>query len=123
MLIEKLVVGPFQCNCSILACEKTKEAIIIDPGAEAPRILAAIAKHGLKPKFLLHTHAHLDHVGATEEVCLKTKGEVCLHRDDLFLYDHVAMQAALFNLPAFTVPLVNNFIEGGDIFSFGKYNV
>lgn len=119
MFFKSFPVGPFQCNCSILACEKTKEAIIIDPGADASRILKVIEQNGLKPKYLLHTHAHLDHVGATEGVALKTKGEVCLHRDDQFLYDNVTMQAALFNLPGFTVPPVSHYIEDGDVFRMG----
>lgn len=123
MFCETLAVGPFQCNCSILACEKTKEAIIVDPGGEGSRILQIVEASGLRPKYLLHTHAHLDHVGATEQVALKTKGEVCLHRGDSFLYENVAMQAALFNLPAFTVPPVKNFIEDKDTFRFGELQV
>jgi hydroxyacylglutathione hydrolase len=120
MLIEKLAVGPFQCNCSILACQETKEAIIVDPGDEAGRILEKIVQHGLKPKYLVHTHAHLDHVAGTFGVHEQYKGEVCLHREDLFLYENVAMQAALFNLPSFQVPEIKNFIEDGDVLKFGK---
>jgi len=123
MFLEKLSVGPFQCNCSILACEKTQEAIIIDPGEDSERILSIVAKNGLKPKYLLHTHAHLDHVGATEEVCQRTKAEVCLHPGDQFLYDNVAMQAALFNLPSFTVPPVNHELSDRDTFKFGEYKM
>jgi len=120
MFLQTFPVGPFQCNCSILACEKTQEAIIVDPGADASHILKIVEQYGLKPKYLLHTHAHLDHVGATEPVALRTKAEVCLHRDDQFLYDNVAMQAALFNLPGFTVPPVSHYIQDRDVFRFGE---
>jgi len=123
MFLEKLSVGPFQCNCSILACEESHEAIIIDPGEDADRILDIVRSQGLKVKYLLHTHAHLDHVGATGEVCQGTKSEVCLHPDDQFLYDNVAMQAALFNLPSFTVPPINHHLVDGDEFRFGKYKM
>ncbi len=123
MFLEKIVVGPFQCNCSILACEKTREAIIIDPGDEADRILEIIRRDGLKPKYLLHTHAHLDHVGATEEVASQAHGEVCLHREDQFLYDNMAMQTALFNLPSFSVPPVKNYLEDKDVLKFGEHKI
>ncbi len=123
MLMEKLVVGPFQCNCSILACERSREAIVVDPGQEAERILAILRDKGWKPKYLVHTHAHLDHVGATEALASATRAEVCLHREDSFLYDHVAMQAALFRLPSFSVPPVTQWIEDRDVLSFGGHRL
>ena len=58
MIQKSLVVGAFQCNCTLLACEKTKEAVLIDPGDEPEKILALIAAQGIKVKYLLHTHAH-----------------------------------------------------------------
>jgi glyoxylase-like metal-dependent hydrolase (beta-lactamase superfamily II) len=121
MIHEQVVVGPFQCNCSLLACETTREAIVVDPGGEGELILEILKQKGWVVKYLVHTHAHLDHVGATEPVHAATRGKICLHRDDLFLYENVAMQAALFGLPAFTVPDVEYFIEDKDILKFGKY--
>lgn len=121
MIHEQFAVGPFQCNCSILACEKTGEAVVVDPGGEAPRLIKALEDGGFKVKYLLHTHAHLDHVGATEDVQKAKGGQVCLHRDDQFLYDNVAMQASLFGLPAFTVPAVDHYILDKDNFEFGTY--
>ena len=123
MIFEQIAVGPFQCNCSIIGCEKTKEAIIIDPGDEAETIIALVQKHGLKPKYLLHTHAHLDHVGATKLVKDQCRGEICLHRDDQFLYDNVAMQASLFFLPTPPTTKVDQYVEEGDALQFGKYKI
>lgn len=123
MLLKKFPLGPLQCNCSILACEKTKEAVVVDPGAEAERILAAIQAEGWKPKFIVHTHAHFDHLGATEEVHSRLGGEVCLHREDLFLYDNVAMQTALFRMPGFTVPPVEHWLEDKESLRFGDYRL
>ena len=123
MLREQLALGPFQCNCNILACEKTKEAVVIDPGGEAEKIIRLLDERGYKTRYLLHTHAHLDHVGATEALQQKTGGTVCLHRGDLFLYENVAMQAALFGLPSFSVPEVQSFLEDRDALKFGEYKV
>lgn len=123
MLLQNLSVGPLQCNCSILACEKSQEAIIIDPGAEADRILQILRAKGWKPKFLLHTHAHFDHIGATDELYQHLGGEVCLHREDLFLYENVATQTSLFGMPGFSVPAIQSFLEDKDTLRFGEYRV
>ncbi len=121
MIIETLAVGPLQCNCSILGCEETGEAIVIDPGDEAVRILALLEKHKLKPKYLVHTHAHFDHLGATDPLHKKTHADVCLHAEDLFLYENVAMQCGLFGFPALTVPKLTQHLKEGDKLSFGKH--
>lgn len=123
MIHEQLAVGALQCNCSILACEKTREAIIIDPGDDASQIISLIEKHQLKPKYILHTHAHFDHIGATEPVFQKTKAEVCLHRDDLFLYENVALQTSLFGFLSFETPAIQNFIQDKDILRFGNHQI
>lgn len=77
VIIKKIVVGPLETNCYLVADGKTKEAlgrsptgeaIIIDPGDEAEKIFDAIKENGLKPKFILLTHNHPDHIGAFEEI-------------------------------------------------------
>lgn len=65
MILDQLVVSPFQSNCWIFGCDETREGVVIDPGDEADQILESIRKHGLTVKYLIHTHGHLDHVGAT----------------------------------------------------------
>jgi glyoxylase-like metal-dependent hydrolase (beta-lactamase superfamily II) len=119
MILEKLVVGPFQCNCTILGCDKTREAVIIDPGDEPERILSLVAGLKLKPKYLIHTHAHLDHVSGLAGVQKGCGGESCLHRSDEVLFDNLAMQAALFGLPTPRQGKIDQWIEDGDVISFG----
>lgn len=123
MILESLSVGPFQCNCTILGCEKTREAVVIDPGEEAERIITLLQERGLKPKYLLHTHAHLDHVGGTCGVQEKVGGEACLHEADKFLFDNVAMQAALFNLPPPRTGKIDQWLLDGDQVDFGEHRI
>lgn len=123
MIIEHRPVGPLQCNCTILGCEKTGEAIVIDPGDEAAEIISILEKQKLNVKYILHTHAHFDHLGATQAVYDKTKSEVCLHQDDMFLYENVAMQCALFGFAAKPVPQITNFLKQGDAIRFGDYKI
>ena len=68
MIFESVAVGPLQCNCYILGCEETREAVLIDPGEDADLILPLIAKHGLNVRYILSTHAHIDHVGDLEKM-------------------------------------------------------
>lgn len=68
MLIQKIIVGPLDTNCYLLADESTGEAAIIDPGDEAGKIIKRVEEAGLRPKFILLTHRHPDHVGALVEI-------------------------------------------------------
>lgn len=63
MIHEVFPVGPLQCNCSIIADETTREAIVIDPGDNIEIVLALLQRHDLVAKQIVVTHAHIDHVG------------------------------------------------------------
>src|SRR5277367_4106572 len=106
MLERTVVVGPFQCNCRLLACPKTGEAVLVDPGDEPERILKALEGERLpsgariQVKHLFHTHGHLDHIAATKKVheSLASPPGIWLHRDDEPLYQQLKMQGGLFGL-------------------------
>jgi hydroxyacylglutathione hydrolase len=82
MILETIVVGPLQVNCYVLGCEVTREALVIDPGDDAPAILAALRRHNLKPTRLLATHAHFDHVLAARPLQDATAALFYLHPAD-----------------------------------------
>ena len=123
MIESSLTVGPFQCNCRILVCERTYEAAIIDPGDESEMILTELKAleerlgHGIDVKYLLQTHGHLDHIGASRDVKTARTGQnqnstqIALHRDDLDLYQGLKMQGQLFGMQ-YEAPLpVDFFLE------------
>src|SRR5882672_3182620 len=68
-------VGALGCNCSVVVCPDTKEALVVDPGGEAPRVLEALAAEGARAVRIVHTHAHFDHVMGTREVAAHTGAE------------------------------------------------
>lgn len=78
-MLRKLVVGPYQSNCHILGCKTTKEGVVIDPGDEVFRIVKEISSLGLKIKYILITHGHIDHVGGAGELRRITKAPVWIH--------------------------------------------
>lgn len=98
--IETFPVGLFQCNCSIVSDSETGDALIVDPGDEAEKIIARVQKQGLNVAALVHTHAHIDHVGATAVVANRLQTRACLHVGDKPLYDHLDEQSRFLNLPA-----------------------
>ena len=120
LLREKFPAGPFQCNCSVLACGDTKEAIVIDPGGEVERIAELIAHYDLTVRAIVHTHAHLDHIYCTRDVKEAHGGEVCLHQGDAFLYDGFAMQAAMFGWKVRETTAVDRWLAHGDTLALGK---
>ncbi len=110
MIFERLVVGPLQCNCLILGCETNREALVVDPGDEAERILQVLDRHRLSLKAILHTHAHLDHVGASHRLQEITGATVAMHREDLFLHANLPMQAAFLGLDAPSPARIDHFL-------------
>jgi glyoxylase-like metal-dependent hydrolase (beta-lactamase superfamily II) len=93
-------VTPFQQNTTLLWCERTRAAVIIDPGGEADRILRQVAALALKPACVLLTHGHLDHVGASVEVSRRLGIPIWgPHPDDAFWLDALGEQCAMFGFP------------------------
>ena len=117
MFIKSFPVGPFQCNCTIIGDPKSGEAMVIDPGDDAETILNEVKAQGFDVKYLLHTHAHIDHIAATKEVHAGCGGEICLHKGDIPLYENLKMQAEFLgvDLPDGDVLPISKFMEHGDI--------
>lgn len=83
MIRETFPVGLFGCNCTILGDESSREAIVVDPGFEIPKILSVLAKHELTVKQIVITHAHFDHVASAGELKAITGAPIVYSKDDL----------------------------------------
>jgi hydroxyacylglutathione hydrolase len=94
MIHEIIPVGILQCNCSIFGDEQTHEAVVIDPGDEIQRILAILAKHQLRVKAIIITHAHIDHIGGAQKLKAATGAPVYMNANDQPLSEHLDTQAA-----------------------------
>lgn len=120
MIIEKLEVGPIMANCFILGCEKTKEAVVIDPGDDADQILMALAKLGLAVKYLINTHGHFDHVGGNKMMKEATKAEIAIHPEDEVMLTELSRSASMFGLSAENSPPADILLNDGDTLNFGE---
>jgi hydroxyacylglutathione hydrolase len=123
MIYRELVVGPLQCNCAILACDRTKEAILIDPGDEGERIAREVKALGLDVKFIFHTHAHFDHIGASGDVKAKFGAPLCLHKDDEMIYNNLPQQGRMFGMQFDAAPPIDRFITDEERITFGDCKV
>jgi hydroxyacylglutathione hydrolase len=100
MIVESFAAGPLGCNCTLIVDEESKEAIVVDPGGDLPRIEARLARHGAKVKAILHTHTHIDHVGATAGLQRAHAAAARIHEGDGFMYSILPVQAALLGMGA-----------------------
>ena len=93
MILETIAVGALQCNCSILGDEASREAIVVDPGDDIPRIMAILARHGLTLKQIVVTHAHIDHIAGAQRLKRLTGAPVLYNANDLPLVKMMDVQA------------------------------
>jgi hydroxyacylglutathione hydrolase len=98
MIIESFAAGPLGCNCTLLIDESTKQAIVVDPGGDLETIEARLAKHGAVTKAIVHTHTHIDHVGATADLQRRSSAPARIHEADHFLYSILPIQAQLLGM-------------------------
>lgn len=118
MIIKNIVVGLMETNCYIVGDESTKEAFVIDPGADYKEIKKAIDLEGLNPKVAINTHGHGDHIIANGEFDLP----VWIHSLDAdFLSDPSKNLSGAFGLMFKTKP-AQRLLQHGDILSLGNYN-
>jgi len=114
--VEHLAVGPLACNCTIVADQATGEAIVVDGGDEVEAIVARLDALGVRARYLVHTHAHFDHIGALGELRERTGGAGLLHPADRPLYATLREQARWFGVPApQLVALDGDLIEGDSL--------
>ena len=124
MILETHAAPPFFKNGYVLGCERTRDAVVIDPGDEVDLLLQAVRQHTLQPSAILLTHAHLDHVTGVRQAKDALGGiPVWLHPDDNFLYEGVVQQGAMFGFRVEAQPKIDHFYAEGQILRFGEYEI
>ena len=119
--INQVVVGMLEVNVYILVCSSTGETVIIDPGDEAERIMDSVNEAGGKQvSWLLHTHAHGDHIGATRDLAEMTGAKIGIHESEAdFLTDASLNLSKDFYIPV-TAPEADWKFKNKEVLKFGN---
>ena len=114
-------VTPFEQNCSLLWCDETLSAAVVDPGGDIARILSVVKSKGVTLEKILVTHGHIDHAGAVaelaEKLALPIEGP---QREDQFWIDNLSDQSRMFGFPEARPFTPDRWLEQGDRVTFGK---
>jgi len=94
MIHEILPVGVLECNCSVFGDERSREALVVDPGDDIERVLKVVKRHGLTVKAIVITHAHIDHIGGAQKLKQATGAPVYMNLNDAELQKMLDVQAA-----------------------------
>ncbi|HIF9437434.1 TPA: MBL fold metallo-hydrolase [Photobacterium damselae] len=114
-------VTPFQQNCSIVWCDKTNQAAIIDPGGDINVIKQTVQELGLTVTKLLLTHGHLDHVGGTEPLAQELNVPVIgPQKEDIFWLQGLPRQSEMFGFPMTEAFDPTQWLEDGDTVTVGE---
>ncbi len=114
-------VTPFAQNCSIVWCDRTLAAAVIDPGGDLPRLREAIARLGVTPRAIWLTHAHIDHAGATGTLAREDGLPIVgPHPGDRFWIDALPQQSTMFGFPRAEPFLPDRWLADGDTVTIGE---
>ncbi|WP_420133108.1 MBL fold metallo-hydrolase [Rhodopseudomonas sp.] len=114
-------VTPFQQNCTLLWCEATRKAVVVDPGGDVPEILAAIEKVGVSVEAIWLTHGHIDHVGGAADLRDALKVQIIgPHRDDQFLLENVVNSGRSFGIDGVRDVTTDRWLDQGDSVEVGE---
>jgi glyoxylase-like metal-dependent hydrolase (beta-lactamase superfamily II) len=114
MKYEHIIVGAIETNCYLVCCEETKECAVIDPGAEAQKIIQLIHQNDLKPTMVINTHGHVDHVGANRDLIDEYSVPLLIHSADSPMLDKVEQMELSFFLGAKNSPPPDKFLVEGE---------
>ncbi len=82
IIIRQLLIGPYEVFTYVVACQRTKEGVIIDPAGEEERIMDLIQGEGIRIKYILNTHGHHDHIRGNQKLSKALGAPVCLHEEE-----------------------------------------
>jgi hydroxyacylglutathione hydrolase len=119
MIVEMLIVSPFQENCYVIGDEESMTGAIIDPGDEAARIALTVERVGLEIGQIIVTHSHIDHVGAVAQLVDEYMCPVLMHEEAEAMLKTVPQQAMMMGMRFGKVPKVDRHVGDEEVLEVG----
>jgi len=119
MILKAIFVGRLHTNCYLVACERTREALVIDPGAEERKILGQARNLDVQIRQIALTHFHFDHILAVKALLAETGATLAIHQDDAPLLSNPPALFRVFTPDASTDLAVNVLLHDGDEITMG----
>lgn len=116
MEIKAVPAGIYDANCYIIVDEETKEAVVLDPGGEGERLEKVINSMGAKVKYILLTHAHMDHVGGVEYLADKLNVPFYVNKID---EEYMEKDDYVYG----SIREADGYLNDGDIITFGNKEI
>lgn len=118
---ETIPVTAFEQNSSLIWCDQTQEAAVVDPGGDLDRILKVVEQRGLKLTQILLTHAHIDHAGGAGTLAKRCQIPIVgPHEGDQFWIDGLPKQSQMFGFPMAELFKPTRWLHDGDTVSVGQ---
>ena len=121
---ETIPVTPFQQNCSIVWCDQTHQAAVIDPGGELEVLLDAVKRLGVTLSQIWITHAHVDHAAATADLAERLGLPIIgPHQEDQFWIDNLPQAATMYGFPPARPFKPTRWLVDGDTVTLGEHTL
>lgn len=123
MLIQCIPLGGMGANCYVVACQETKEALVIDPGGEPGPVVAYLEKNGLTAKYIVNTHGHIDHIMGNDQLKKATGAKVMIHEADAEMLQNPQLNLSGFMGGAIKLAPADQLLTEGDTVEVGKISL
>jgi len=120
VIFEYLVVGAVGANCYIIGCEETGEGVVVDPGGDGPAILRLVRERGLKVKYIIDTHGHVDHISANGQVKEATGAPILIHELDAPMLTDASRNLSFFAPRPVRGPAADRTLRNGEVVQVGN---
>lgn len=120
MMFRSLEVGYMGVNCYLVWCEETRRGAVIDPGADADRILRLIREEEIMVEYIINTHGHIDHIGANEQVQEATGARIAIHELDAPMLTDAGLNLSSLMGAKLVGPPADILLKDGDRIKIGK---